>query len=154
MRHAASVSRFAYTFQDLLFCKLTPAKIVRLFTHIVMEKRIVFFADQYSTLHVIAESMCALLYPFYWQVWAARLYGCCQRTFAIRLARTPTARHTRSTSTYRYCQRRCWPSSKPQCLLLSASIGISSRLADCRVMVTMWRFQSEGLAARILLVVC
>ena len=52
-----------------MFAKLPAAKVVRLFTHALLERRIIFFADQYATLHIAAECLCALLFPFYWQVW-------------------------------------------------------------------------------------
>jgi hypothetical protein len=77
--------------QDLLFCKLTAAKIVRLFTHVLMEKRIVFFADQHSTLHVIAESICALIYPFYWQVWSGHAPFCTNATAIIFISCCPSS---------------------------------------------------------------
>src|SRR5690606_20881526 len=53
-------------FSQLFQC-LSIDQILFLFTCILTEKQILFHSTQYSLLGNIAESLCALLYPFYWQ---------------------------------------------------------------------------------------
>eukprot|EP00124_Ichthyophonus_hoferi_P001719 Ihof_evm2s98 gene=Ihof_evmTU2s98 len=52
---------------DFMFCKLKVENVVRLFTLALCERRILIFSANYSALHVIAESICALIYPLTWQ---------------------------------------------------------------------------------------
>ncbi|XP_007428753.1 DENN domain-containing protein 2D [Python bivittatus] len=52
-------------FQALLQC-LSPEKILLVFASVVLERRIVFLADELSSLSTCIHSAAALLYPFTW----------------------------------------------------------------------------------------
>ncbi|KAL7985433.1 hypothetical protein Chor_004003 [Crotalus horridus] len=52
-------------FQALLRC-LSPEKILLIFASVVLERRIIFLADELSSLSTCIHSAAALLYPFTW----------------------------------------------------------------------------------------
>ncbi|XP_028801117.1 DENN domain and WD repeat-containing protein SCD1-like isoform X1 [Neltuma alba] len=54
------------SFQPLLQC-LDVDNLMRLFTAVLLERRILLRANKYSLLTLVSEAICHLLYPFRWQ---------------------------------------------------------------------------------------
>lgn len=54
------------SFQPLAEC-LDVDNLIKLFTAVLLERRILFRSNKYSLLTLVAEAICHLIYPFRWQ---------------------------------------------------------------------------------------
>ncbi|KAI4347169.1 hypothetical protein L6164_008005 [Bauhinia variegata] len=54
------------SFQPLVQC-LDVDNLIRLFTSVLLERRILLRANKYSLLTLVSEAICQLIYPFRWQ---------------------------------------------------------------------------------------
>ena len=61
-------SRLEHVSFSLLFSTLSQRKVIKLFSSLLMERRVIFCAHSLSLLSGCAHALMALLYPFEWQV--------------------------------------------------------------------------------------
>jgi hypothetical protein len=55
------------SFEPLVRC-LDVDNVLRFFTAILLERRVLLRANKYSVLTMVAEAVCHLIYPIKWQV--------------------------------------------------------------------------------------
>ncbi|CAL5362519.1 unnamed protein product [Camellia sinensis] len=55
------------SFQPLMQC-LDVDNFLKLFTAVLLERRVLFRSNKYSLLTLVSEAMCHLIYPFRWQI--------------------------------------------------------------------------------------
>ena len=61
-------SRLEHVDFSLLFSTLSISKIIKLFSSLLMERRVIFCTSSLSLMTGCAHALMALLYPFEWQV--------------------------------------------------------------------------------------
>ena len=61
-------SRLEHVEFSLLFSTLSQRQIIKLFSSLLMERRVIFCANSLSLMTGCAHALMALLYPFEWQV--------------------------------------------------------------------------------------